>query len=47
MDTFDINNEINEEEINVEEIMGKIRENIRKRKGARGFSREKYWRSSK
>ncbi len=34
MDTFDINNEINKEEINVEEIMGKIRENIRKRKGA-------------
>ncbi len=34
MDTFDINNEINEEEINVEKIMGKIRENIRKQKGA-------------
>lgn len=34
MDTFDINNEINEEEIDVEKIMGKIRENIRKQKGA-------------
>ncbi len=34
MDTFDIYNEINEEEINVEKIMGKIRENIRKQKGA-------------
>jgi 2-polyprenyl-3-methyl-5-hydroxy-6-metoxy-1,4-benzoquinol methylase len=37
MDTFDINNEINEEEINVEEIMAKIRENIRKRKGTGVF----------
>lgn len=37
MGTFDINNEINEEEVNVEEIMGKIRENIRKRKGAEDF----------
>ena len=35
MDTFEINNG---EEINVEEIMGKIRENIRKRKGAGAFS---------
>ncbi|AAM04599.1 conserved hypothetical protein [Methanosarcina acetivorans C2A] len=34
MDTFDINTEINEDEINVEKIMEKIRENIRKQKGA-------------
>ena len=37
MDTFDINGEIDGKEINVEEIMGKIRENIRKRKGAEVF----------
>ncbi|AKB19735.1 MULTISPECIES: bifunctional 2-polyprenyl-6-hydroxyphenol methylase/3-demethylubiquinol 3-O-methyltransferase UbiG [unclassified Methanosarcina] len=37
MEIFDINTEINEEEINVEKIMGKIRENIRKRKGSEVF----------
>ena len=41
MDIFEINkDETSEKEINVEEIMGKIRENIRKRKEAGGFSKK-------
>ncbi|WP_440945412.1 methionine biosynthesis protein MetW [Methanosarcina sp. T3] len=40
MDSFDINTETDEEEINVEEIMRKIRENISERKGS-GFFPEK------
>jgi len=37
MDAFNINTEIDEKEINVEEIMKKIRENIRERKGSGVF----------
>lgn len=38
MDAFNVNTEADEQEINVEEIMRKIRENIRERKGPGVFS---------